>query len=287
MLVPAPGRTAGKRLMMTRPTLNDYRSIFWSLEMPICKHSVRKLRSVVKFLKRLSEKFLTFVNPVLPARVEHMLRLPAWRFAEARTENNTDPTHPASRVRLFGTIYEVPGFSCRALSALPIGGHRALGRGARLPALPLRFLQPHVQCPDEDTPCEIAQQGTLVDIRGNDGRAKEHPQERGGVRSERGDLVALAQALPRVLHRAAREDNKGGRGRLLECLGAHRGLGERERGRPCMGEGAAPGRSVLVGLRAAACMTKRLKMPDQLVVSEIFEMELRARSPSCQFVKVR
>src|SRR5712692_762292 len=32
-------------------------------------------------LKPSSEKFLTFVNPVFPARVEYVKRLPAWRFA--------------------------------------------------------------------------------------------------------------------------------------------------------------------------------------------------------------
>src|SRR6266853_1751042 len=39
---------------------------------PICKHSVRKLRSGVKSLERLRKKILTFVNPLLSARVEHM-----------------------------------------------------------------------------------------------------------------------------------------------------------------------------------------------------------------------
>src|SRR5713226_3332651 len=70
---------------------------------PACKHSVRKLIPSARSsfhretLKPSSEKFLTFVNPVFPARVEYMKRLPAWRFAEARAENNTDPIHPASR----------------------------------------------------------------------------------------------------------------------------------------------------------------------------------------------
>ncbi len=53
-----------------------------------------------------------------------------------------------------------------------------------------------------------------------------------------------------MLRGPAREDSQGSRGRLLECVGAHRGLGERERGRPCMGEGVAAGRPVLVDLKA-------------------------------------
>src|SRR5882762_3376727 len=60
-----------------------------------------------------AEKFLTFVNPVSVSRVEYMKRLPAWRFAEARTENNIDPTHPASSVRLFGRSNGFPEFSSR------------------------------------------------------------------------------------------------------------------------------------------------------------------------------
>jgi transposase-like protein len=53
---------------------------------------------------------LTFVNPVFPVRVEYVKRLPVWRFAEARTENNIDPTHPVSRVRLVGTAMSSKNF---------------------------------------------------------------------------------------------------------------------------------------------------------------------------------
>src|SRR6267154_217133 len=92
MLVSRPGRIAGKRLRTPQPTLNDYTSIFWSLEMPICKHSVRKLHSAAKFLKHLSEKFLTFVNPVLSARVEHTRDYR--RGGSRRREPKTIPTRP-------------------------------------------------------------------------------------------------------------------------------------------------------------------------------------------------
>src|SRR5713226_3386970 len=87
---------------------------------PACKHSVRKLIPSARSsfhretLKPSSEKFLTFVNPVFPARVEYMKRLPAWRFAEARTENNIDPTHSASwRSSPSERSNEFPGFSSR------------------------------------------------------------------------------------------------------------------------------------------------------------------------------
>jgi len=190
----------------------------------------------------LSEKFLTFVNPVFPARVEHTKRLPAWRFAEARTENNIDPTHPASwRSPRSERSNEFPGFSSRpgrtarrsralgrrrarrrarfggsldgriaatAVPPLPVRQHHALGRRARLSPLPLRFLQAHIQYPDQDTPREVAQQGTLADLRRDDDRAKEHPQKRGGVRGERDDLVPLAQALPGMLLCSARKNNR-------------------------------------------------------------------------------
>jgi len=210
-------------------------------DLPSCKQSVRKvIRS--GSTRPPSAKFLIFVNPVSLGRVEHMKRLPAWRFAEARTETNIGPTHPASRARLFGKIDEFPEFSygperrkarrsralgrrharrrarfrsgpdgriaATALPALPIRRCRALGRCARLSPLPLRFLQAHIQYPDEDTPREVAQQGTLADLRRDDDRAKEHPQKRGGVRGERDDLVPLAQAFPGMLFCSARKNSR-------------------------------------------------------------------------------
>ena len=78
---------------------------------PLCKHFVRKLIPVrhqnhfrQDTLKISSENFLTFVNPVLPARAEHMRDYRCGGSLEARTENNIDTTHSAPRVRLFGTI---------------------------------------------------------------------------------------------------------------------------------------------------------------------------------------
>ncbi len=68
-----------------------------------------------------------------------------------------------------------------ALPALPIRRRHALGRCARLSPLPLRFLQAHIQYPDQDTPREVAQQGALADLRRHDDRTKEHPQKRCGV----------------------------------------------------------------------------------------------------------
>jgi len=41
-----------------------------------------------------AEEILTLVNPVSLAKVDDIGRLPAWRFAEARTENNIRPPTP-------------------------------------------------------------------------------------------------------------------------------------------------------------------------------------------------
>ena len=215
---------------------------------PACKHSVRKLIPSARSsfhretLKPSSEKFLIFVNPVFPAQVEYVKRLPAWRFAEARAENNIGPDpprfvssplrngnefqefscaperHTARRSRALGRRHvrrsarfggSLDGrIAATALPALPIRRCRALGRCAWFSPLPLRFVQAHIQYPDEDTPREVAKQGTLADLRRHDDRTKEHPQKRRGVRGERDDLVPLAQALPGMLFCSARKDSR-------------------------------------------------------------------------------
>ena len=187
------------------------------------------------------EKFLTFVNPVSPARVDDIERLPAWRFAEARTENNIGPDpprfarspfrnsnefqegscgperHTGPRSRSLGRWYarrsarfggSLDGIVATVMPALPVRQHHALGRRAWFSPLPLRFLRAHIQYPDEDTPREVTQQGAVADFRRHADRAKEHPQERRGVRGERDDLVAMAQALPRMLLCSARENSR-------------------------------------------------------------------------------
>jgi hypothetical protein len=209
-----------------------------------------------------------------------MTRLQAWRFAEARTENNIDSTHSASRVHLFGTLDEFPEFfsgperrtvrhsrelgrpharrrarfrsvlnrriAATALPTLPIRRRHALGRCARLSPLQVRFLQTHIQYPDQDTPCEVAQQGPLADFRRDNGRAKEHSQQRGGVRGERDDLVPMAEALPRMLLCSARKNSRGSHSGLFKCLCARGGS------RGCdLGEGVAAGSIVLAGLKRA------------------------------------
>src|SRR6267378_3750091 len=251
---------------------------------PACKHSVRKLIPSARSsfhretLKPSSEKYLIFVNPVFPAQVEYVKRLPAWRFAEARAENNIGPDPPRFVSSPLRNGNEFQEFSCAperhtarraralrrrharrsarvrdsldgriaatALPALPMRGRHALGHCARLSPLPLRFLQAHIQYSDEDAPREAAQQGTLADLRRDDDRAKEHPQKRGGVRGERDDFVPLAQALPRMLLRSARENSRRSHRRLFKCLCAHGGSGGCD-----LGEGVAAGNFVLAGLK--------------------------------------
>ena len=184
---------------------------------------------------------MIFVNPVSPARVDDIERLPAWRFAEARTENNIglDPPrfarsplqnsnefqegscgperHAGPRSRSLGRWYarrsarfggSVDGIAATVMPALPVRQHHALGRRAWFSPLSLPFLRAHIQYPDEDTPREVTQQGAVADLRRHADRAKEHPQERRGVRGERDDLVAMAQALPRMLLCSARENSR-------------------------------------------------------------------------------
>src|SRR5438445_3878446 len=123
-----------------------------------------------------AEEILTLVNPVSPARVDDIGRLPAWRFAEARTENNIGPDPPrfarsplrnsnefqegscgperhtgphsrtlgrrhARRSARFGGSLD--GIAATALPALPVRQHHPLGRRAWFSPLPLRFLRAH------------------------------------------------------------------------------------------------------------------------------------------------
>lgn len=207
---------------------------------PRCKQSVRKvLRS--GSTEHTAREILDLRQSRFPRAGRAYRRLPAWRFAEARTENNIGPhpprfarsplrnsnefqegscgpeRHTGPRSRSLGRRHarrsarfggSLDGIAATVMPALPVRQHRALGRRSRFSPLPLRFLRAHIQYPDEDTPREITQQGALADFRRHDDRAKEHPRERRGVRGERDDLVPVAQALPRMLLRSARKNSR-------------------------------------------------------------------------------
>src|SRR5260221_5339225 len=99
------------RWVGARPTLNDHRSIFWGRRSKTCALRCNKSRRLCRrhvnipsgnsfhreTLKPSSEKVLTFVNPVFPARVEYVKRLPAWRVPRGRERKKNPPTHPPSR----------------------------------------------------------------------------------------------------------------------------------------------------------------------------------------------
>ena len=198
---------------------------------------------------------------------------------------DTEPTHPAFPIRLFRSHRSngFEGFSSRPgprahenfqsregriadacsrrsidpncgtdagstttrLPALPVGAHLPLGRGARNPALSVQLLQAHVQHPHQHAARTIAQQAALADLRRNDGREEERPQERGRVRHQRDHLFALAQAFPGVLSRRTRQNPSRDHRRGFQRVGAHGGnRGGRLDGHG-VGEGPSAGDLVL------------------------------------------
>lgn len=66
----------------------------------------------MRFLKRLSEKFLTFVNPLFSARAEHTQDYRRGGFAEARTENNTEPPRFARFASSERSTMDFPSVPC-------------------------------------------------------------------------------------------------------------------------------------------------------------------------------
>src|SRR5258706_604526 len=158
------------RWVGARPTLNDHRSIFWGRRSKTCALRCNKSRRLCRrhvnipsgnsfhreTLKPSSEKVLTFVNPVFPARVEYVKRLPAWRFARGANRKKNPPTHPPSRR---SPLRNHP-MSSQDFVAVPDAGHGV---------------------PESSG---------------------------GGVRGERDHLVPLAQALPGMLLRSARENSR-------------------------------------------------------------------------------